>query len=58
MTEKEKNMAILDQLYNIALGVWSLMEKHITGSFTASEVCKLIDKELQWVRTVRNKSMR
>lgn len=48
MTEKEKNMAILDQLYNIALGVWSLMEKHITGSFTASEVCKLIDKELQW----------
>ena len=37
MTDKELNMAILEQLYNIALREWALMEKNITGSFTARE---------------------
>lgn len=41
-------MAILDQLYNIALGVWSLMEKHVSGSFTAREVQKRIGPDLSW----------
>lgn len=48
MTDKEINMAILDELYNIASGVWSLMEKNITGSFTAREVCRMIDKGIFW----------
>lgn len=48
MTDKELNMAILEQLYNIALREWALMEKNITGSFTAREITKHIGKELKW----------
>ena len=48
MTDKEMNMAILNELYNIASGVWSLMEKNITGSFTAREIYKHIGKGLAW----------
>lgn len=48
MIDKELNMAILGQLYNIALREWALMEKNITGSFTACEITKHIGKELKW----------
>ena len=48
MTDKEINMAILDELYNIASGVWSLMEKNITGSFTAREIAKNIGRGIDW----------
>lgn len=48
MIDKELNMAILEQLYNIALREWALMEKNITGSFTAREITKHIGKELKW----------
>ena len=48
MTDKEMNMAILNELYNIASGVWSLMEKNITGSFSAREIAKNIGRGLEW----------
>lgn len=56
MTEKEMNTAILEQLYNIAQDVWSLMEKHIDGSFTAKEVRKHIGKELKWGENDKTKN--
>lgn len=49
MTDKELNMAILDQLYKIADSVWSLMDKDsIVGSFTAHEVVKHIGADIFW----------
>lgn len=48
MTDKEMNMTILNELYNIASGVWSLMEKNITGSFSAREIAKNIGRGLEW----------
>lgn len=38
MTDKELNMAILDQLYVIADAVWAKMEKVYEGSFTAAYI--------------------
>lgn len=48
MTDKEMNMAILNELYTIAHGVWVQMKKNTNGSFTAREVHKHISKELKW----------
>ncbi len=48
MTDKELNMAILDQLYVIADAVWAKMEKVYEGSFTAAYINTNIDKYFWW----------
>lgn len=48
MTDKELNMAILDQLYVIADAVWAKMEKVYEGSFTAAYINTNIEKYFWW----------
>lgn len=48
MTDKELNMAILDQLYVIADAVWAKMEKVSEGSFTAAYINTNIYKYFWW----------
>lgn len=48
MTDKELNMAILDQLYVIADAVWAKMEKEYEGSFTAAYINTNIEKYFWW----------
>lgn len=48
MTDKELNMAILDQLYVIADAVWAKMVKEYEGSFTAAHINSNIEKLFWW----------
>lgn len=48
MTDKELNMAILNQLYVIADAVWAKMEKVSEGSFTAAYINTNIEKYFWW----------
>lgn len=48
MTDKELNMAILDQLYVIADAVWAKMEKVYESSFTAAYINTNIEKYFWW----------
>lgn len=48
MTDKELNMAILDQLYVIADAVWAKMENEYEGSFTAAYINTNIEKYFWW----------
>lgn len=48
MTDKELNMAILDQLYVIADAVWAKMEKVCEGSFTAAHINANMEKLFWW----------
>ena len=48
MTNKELNMAILSQLYEIAEMIWQKMSRNDHGCFRASEIVRNLDKIFYW----------
>lgn len=48
MTNKELNMAILSQLYEIAEMIWQKMARNDHGCFRASEIVRNLDKIFYW----------
>ena len=58
MSDKEMNMAILNKLYEIAFAVWEKMAKVADyGSYTASEIAKMLGKEFCLSKMKTNKQL-